>query len=977
VSRPPPAADPVQLRFGEFELDEANARLLRDGQPVVLAPTPFRLLCALARQPGALLRKDQLLDTVWGHQFVSESVLKTAISDLRTALGDSPREPRLIETVSRRGYRFIGAAIAVGPVPPALPPSAPAPLPSSAFSSASEPAPAQTSTSALPPVPAAPFVGRARTLARLRHAWQRAGQGQRQLVWVAGEPGIGKTTLIEHFVAGLGPVASARGQCVEHHGTAEPYLPVLEALAERCRHDPALAPLMRRVAPTWLLQLPWLSSPDEREALRRELAGVGAERMLREMGELLDRATEQQPLLLVTEDLHWSDRATIQLIDHVARRRGPARLMWLASFRLAEVVALDHPLNALRRELRLHRLCEEMVLDPFSEIEVAEFLARRSPVLAHDEAFVRALHERTDGVPLFLSSVVSEVVEHGGDDAGAPARLAAVAVPENLAALIEHQITRLDDAQRALLAAAAVCGVEFRAETLALALQRDIGSTALACDELVRGQVWLTAPPARPYAFKHALLRQVLYERTPPALRVALHQQVGAALEQERAAGLAVASTELALHFDRGRQAMRALRHYADAAGAALQHFSPQACIDLAERAAGLLPQAAAGAERDALALSIHTLHGVAAFQALGVGSMAMGAFERAFALLDRVPEHPMRAHLLHGFGYTACMRGDYAQALAAAARAEALAKAADDPVLMIAACIVYAEVRHLQSRGAAARSWIERGLALAQSHDIASHEVFTNDPQVFLLCRLALELLRDGLVRQARAHLERAWARARALRQPTTTLFIIWQQVLFEVRLGQTERVAALADEMQQLVDEFAPAMGRTACRCWRGWAAARRGAAREAERLIIEAHEENAALGLRAGGSEVLGYAAEALLLAGDHEGARRRLAQAQAAAESLDEGVYVPQLWLLDGALQRACGQGDAGGSSVRRALDVARAQQAPWLELLALTDLCEHHDASAAERAALASLLDGLPEAADTPQVQRARSVLGAA
>ena len=101
--------------------------------------------------------------------------------------------------------------------------------------------------------------------------------------------------------------------------------------------------------------------------MRRELAGVGPDRMLREMGELLDRYTERRPLLLVTEDLHWSDRSTIQLIDYIARRRGSARLMWLASFRLAEVVALDHPLNPLRHELRLHGLCEEIVLDPFSE----------------------------------------------------------------------------------------------------------------------------------------------------------------------------------------------------------------------------------------------------------------------------------------------------------------------------------------------------------------------------------------------------------------------------------------------------------------------------------------------------------------------------------------------------------------------------------------------------------------------------------
>ena len=87
------------------------------------------------------------------------------------------------------------------------------------------------------------------------------------------------------------------------------------------RRDPSLVDLIRAVAPTWLFQLPWLSSPEEREALRRELSGAGQARMLREMGELLDRYTEQRPLLLVTEDLHWSDPATVQLIDYLARRR--------------------------------------------------------------------------------------------------------------------------------------------------------------------------------------------------------------------------------------------------------------------------------------------------------------------------------------------------------------------------------------------------------------------------------------------------------------------------------------------------------------------------------------------------------------------------------------------------------------------------------------------------------------------------------
>jgi len=101
--------NPVRVRFDGFQLDEANALLVRDGLPVALAPRPFSLLCALARRPGLLVSKDALLDEVWGHQFYSDSVLKTAVSEVRTVLDDDSSAPRFIETVSRRGYRFIAA----------------------------------------------------------------------------------------------------------------------------------------------------------------------------------------------------------------------------------------------------------------------------------------------------------------------------------------------------------------------------------------------------------------------------------------------------------------------------------------------------------------------------------------------------------------------------------------------------------------------------------------------------------------------------------------------------------------------------------------------------------------------------------------------------------------------------------------------------------------------------------------------------
>src|SRR5262245_11065276 len=158
-------SETLRMRFDAFELDEADARLTRDGQPVALPPRAFGVLCALARTPGQLMTKNALLDAVWGHQHVSESVLKTTISELRAALADDAKRPRYIETASRFGYRFIGAV--------AAPAVASSPLPQAR-------APARVS-------PDLSIVGRRAALARLHETWRKAQAGERQLMFVAGE----------------------------------------------------------------------------------------------------------------------------------------------------------------------------------------------------------------------------------------------------------------------------------------------------------------------------------------------------------------------------------------------------------------------------------------------------------------------------------------------------------------------------------------------------------------------------------------------------------------------------------------------------------------------------------------------------------------------------------------------------------------------------------------------------------------------
>ena len=404
----------------------------------------------------------------------------------------------------------------------------------------------------------------------------------------------------------------------------------------------------------------------------------------------------------------------------------------------------------------------------------------------------------------------------------------------------------------------------------------------------------------------HALFRQVLYEHTAAAVRADLHRKVGTALESERRAGVPVTAAELAMHFERGHEPMRALRYYAEAAEAALMNLSPDECMDLTGLALDLLQQANKGGERDALEIDLGTLRGLAAFHLHGVGSEAKDSFQRAYALLADLPEHPRRGLLLHNFGFLLGLRADYGEALALADRAQALASASADPVLRLAACTVQAEAHLLQGRPGAGRKLVESVLPALESVDVGPAHSFA---QVTLLGLLGIHLVHLGLIQQASARLEQAYARAERIGQPMGTMVAIWCDALVQVRLGDADRVSKLANAMQTLVDETQLGQGRAAGRWFKGWAEARKGEAQAGFRQIRDGFEQNTRAGMLAGGSEVLGYAAEALLLAGDHDGAQGQLEQAFQIADKHGERVYLPQLLLLQGAVARARGEPEA--------------------------------------------------------------------
>ena len=453
-------------------IEAENECAWRGEQRLQLMPKAFAVLRHLVDHAGRLITKEELLTRVWRDAIVSDAALTTCIRDLRRALGDSSDTPRYIETVHRRGFRFIGPI--AGPTPPSL---ARADIGGDRGSSPA----------------AATLVGRDAELARLHELLGRAMDGQRQLVFVTGEPGIGKTALVEAFLSGIGLMETlriGRGQCVEQYGAGEAYLPVLEALG-RLGRDPRgdqLVQVLKQHAPTWLAQLPALLTDEDLEAVERRAQGATRERMLRELVEGLDILTVDSPLVLVLEDLHWSDSATIDLLAMLARRREASRLLIIGTYRSADVAVTEHPLKATKHELELHGQCEEIPLQFLSVSAVAEYLSRRFAQPEWPSELARALHRRTDGNPLFLVNTIDDLIVRGQLHEvdgqwvlSVPVQDLARDAPETLWQMVEQQIERLTPDEQAMLAVASVAGAEFSAAVATVGQYRRPGRGTAMC----------------------------------------------------------------------------------------------------------------------------------------------------------------------------------------------------------------------------------------------------------------------------------------------------------------------------------------------------------------------------------------------------------------------------------------------------------------------------------------------------------------
>jgi predicted ATPase/type II secretory pathway predicted ATPase ExeA len=616
---------------------------------------------------------------------------------------------------------------------------------------------------------------------------EKALRGERQLVFVTGEPGIGKTTLVDTFLQTLKASCPTldrnlwvgRGQCIAQCGAGEAYMPILEALGRLCR-EPAgeqLRVLLHQYAPTWLVQMLPLLNPTELEALQCKVQGSTRERMLREMVEVLDVITAERPLVLWLEDLHWSDVSTLELLALLARRREPARLLILGTYRPVDVIVNAHPLRAMKQELQLHRQCHELAVRWLREEEVAEYLTLRFAAERGGgrdvplQQLSHTIHQRTEGNPLFMVNVVNELLAQGMIDHTA----LALRTPATIRELIERHLDQLSAEDQTVIEVASVAGVEFSAAAVAAGLAAAIETVEASCAALARrGQFlqtkgvaeWPDGTIATRYGFLHELYQEVTYRRVPVGRRAYLHQRIGARIEVAYGTQVSQIAAELAVHFDRGHEQRRAVHYHEQAGQNATRRSAHQEAKMHFTRGLTLvkaLPDTPDRAEQEltlqmALGASLQATQGYATPE-------AERAYTRARQLCQQVAKTPQLFWVLRGLSAVSVLRAELRTAIELGQQLLALAQKAGDPTLLVEAHTVLGGVLVFRGELTSARAHAEQALALqALQQDGAPTAPYGQDPGVFCRIVMALALWAQGYADQALGRIHEALTLSRDL---------------------------------------------------------------------------------------------------------------------------------------------------------------------------------------------------------------------
>lgn len=956
----------VYIRGFRFEPDSCHL-WCADGE-VRLRPKTAAVLALLVARAGEVVPKRDLLCAVWPEGFVGDNALSVCINELRQVLGDDPREPRFIATAHRHGYRLVADVSLT-----------------------------QQNRGHSAPL----FVGRTRELATLSRWWEQARSGQRKVNFIAGQAGAGKTAVIDAFISGLPADRVAlvgRGQCIEQVGPGEPYLPMLDALAGLCRGPggSVAREVLRHCAPNWLLQLPDLLDDSDLDALRRRAGWAATPRMLREFAVAVEDLSAKRPLALILEDLHYGDRASIELITYLAQRRDAARLLLIGTYRPAEVTARGPVLHQLVQELVARRLCGELVLDLMSAAEVSAYLSARLAPLVPSRQLVAEVHERTEGNALFVGALSEHLIagellvaEHG--TVRTPGRLASLGVPIGIRSMLERRVDALDGPDRETLVAASAVGVEFATEAVCagLAGRRSAEEVEECCSRLARESPllrpagtaeWPDGTVVARYRFTHEMYRDVLYDRLGPTRRILVHRSVGRRIAAGYGQRSAEVSAELARHFEQGRDYRAAVAQHGAAAMTAVSRSAYPEVQGHAARGLALLEHIAGEAERSSLELPLRRAEVVAA--AATWGWRNPGARHHCQRLRHLATEHGDTSALLAallGLYNTAMMDGNATAMQAWVDQVDALARSDGGSAARLLSDLLHIRADSRDGRFAVMLERARRMLRTYQPAEHASLAVLVGDEldvAAHLYAGLALWFL--GYPDQARQHIAEAVAGARAQQIPAGLARALWFAATVHLLCGDAAGVGRMAAELEEVCARYELPLWSYGGAVLSGWATARAGeVAAGLERLR---HGAAAWAGLtRTCDSFHQQLVAELCLTAGD---ATDGLVAVRSGLAAVDRTGYErgrPELVRLRGELMLVAGSvhAIAAEGAMLRAREMAAQLHARSLELRAATSLArlQHARGRTGQAAAmLGGVYETFTEGHDTRDLISARTLL---
>src|SRR5262245_60056805 len=956
-----------QLTFGPFRLEMPQGCLWRGDQMLALRPRSLAMLRYLAAHPGRLVTKAEVQQHVWAGTHVTPNVLRVCVREIRVALGDSAVAPRYLVTVGHQGYRWLGSEEQEG----------------------------------LPPRPASCRVGGQGEVGMLEGWGQQAAHGTRQLVFVSGEAGVGKTTVVAMSLARLaaeGEVRAVRGQCVEHTWEGEPYLPFLEALRQ-LGQGPArdqVRTVLRQYAPMWLAQLPGLVSEAELERLQGRLHGLTPARMLRELAEALEVLTADRLLVLLLEDLQWSDRSTVECLAYLAQRPEPARLLVLGTYRPVEVLLQEHPLRSMVQELCGRGQGVDLRLEFLSAADVAAYVAGRlgGPVAAPLTALVYA---RTDGNALFMVNIVEHLVQQGAvvrragqwtlrEGAEAPE----ASLPAGLHGLLLRRIEALPPATRRVLEAASVVGETCAVAAVAAGVQGPVEDVEAVCAGLAARQhflddagwrVWPDATSGGRYRFQHALYHQVLYEALGTARRVQLHQRIGARLEAGYGARVGEIAARLAVHFERAGAVQRAVHHWQQAGEKAGRRYAyPEALAALRKGLALLatLPENPARTH-DELLLQLSLAELLIAAKGTAVPEVGE-AYPRAYTLCHQLGESPHHFQALQGLQRFQVTQAQLPAAGALAQQLTHLAHRQGEAGRVVEGQAAMGVVALLRGDLVTGRALLEPYLSRSAPLPPAAttfHGV--RHLRVAYLAWMMQALWELGYADQAQQRHAELLALAQQLGHPPNLLYAQF----FGALLSQYRRDAATTYARADALIAFATMQGLehniVFGRLLLGWALAMQGDAATGVAHIHTGLEALQRTGLKLYRPYFLALLAEAYGQAGQPEAGLTALAEAVTLVAATEERCWEAEVHRLQGELLLQRSRADVGQAAAcyQQALDVARRQQAKALELraaLSLSRLWQQHGKRQAVHALLAPVYGWFTEGFDTADLQEAQALL---